>query len=229
MKISARRILIPAIVVALCFAAFAQAQTRGRGRPRMSQRETEAAWTLQATHVAGTLALSEKQTAKLVDAYKQVRESYPTSIREMMTEVRRNVELGTGEARSQAIREAREEVAKAEIAKIEKALSGLDEEKVKKAVVQLGTFSSEWDRMVRIVAGLKLGDEQAKALELVTAYIVDYRAARNAAMPGGDREAIRGLQQDHRTKLEDGLKTILSEKQMAFWNDMTSRRGRGGQ
>ena len=226
MKISTRRILIPAIVVALCFAAFVQAQTPRRGRPRMSQRETVAAWTLQATHVAGTLALSEEQTAKLVDAYKQVRE---TSLREKIEEARENIDPADREARSRAIREAREEVAKAEMAKIEKALSGLDEEKVKKAVAQLGTFSSEWDRMVRIVAGLKLGDKQAKALELVTAYIVDYTAARNEASASGDREATRRLRQELSTELEDGLKAILSEKQMAFWNDMTSRRGRGGQ
>jgi len=228
MKPSTRRILIPAIVAALCFAAFAHAQTRGQRRPPMSQEEATAVWTLQANHVAGTLDLSKEQTAKLVDAYKTARESYQTAYRERREAAMADAGQGDRRARSRAMREAQQEVAKAEIAKLEKALSGIGEEKVKKAVAQLGTFSGEWDRMVQVIAGFKLGDKQAKALELVTTYVVDSTAARNKAVASGDFESMRGIGREQRTKLDDGLKAILSEEQMASWTEATQRRRRGG-
>ena len=229
MRHSTRRVLISAIVAALCFAAFAQAQMRGRRGPQMSPEEASAVWTLQATHVAGSLDLSKEQTTTLVDAYKAARESNQTDVREKM-EAAMADDAGEGDrqARFQAMREAREEVAKAEIAKLEKALSSLGEEKTKEAVAQLGTFSGEWDRMVQVIAGLNLGDKQDEALDLTSTYNADYTAARNEAMASGDREAMRGVRQEYKTKLDDGLKAILSEEQMVSWTEATQRRGRGG-
>ena len=232
MRLSTRRILIPAIVVALCFASFAQAQMGGQRGPRMSPEEAAAVWTLQATHVAGTLDLSKDQTTTLVDAYKAARESYQTAYRERIQAAMADAGEGDRQARFRGMREAQQEVAKAEIAKLEKALSGLGEEKTKKAVAQLGTFSVEWDRMVHVIAGFNLGDKQGKALDLISTYNADYTAARNeamsGAMSGGDRQAMRGVRQEHKTKLDDGLKAILSEEQMASWTTATQRRGRGG-
>jgi hypothetical protein len=220
--------LISAIVAALCFAAFAQAQMRGRGGPQMSPEEASAVWTLQATHVAGSLDLSKEQTTTMVDAYKVARESYQTAVREKMEAAMADAGEGDRRARFQAMREAQEEVAKAEIAKLEKALSGFGEEKTKTAVAQLGTFSVEWDRMVQVVAGLNLGDKQDEALDLVGTYNVDYTAARNEVMAGGDFQAMRGVRQEYKTQLDDGLKAILSEEQMASWTEATQRRGRRG-
>jgi len=228
MKPSTRRMLIPAIVAVLCFATFAQAQTRGQRRARMSPEEAAAVWTLQATHVAGTLDLSKDQTTKLVDAYKSARENYVASYRERMEAVMSDAGQGDRRARSRAMREAQQEVAKAEIAKLEKALSGVGDEKVKKAVAQLGTFSGEWDRMVQVIAGFNLGDKQAKALDLASTYNADYTAARNEAMAGGNFQAMRDLRQEYKTKLDDGLKSILSEEQMTSWTEATQRRRRSG-
>ena len=228
MRLSTRRILIPAIVAALCFASFAQAQMRGQRGPRMSPEEAAAVWTLQATHVAGSLDLSKEHTTTLVDAYKAARASYQTSYRERMQAAMADAGEGDRQARGRAMREAQQEVAKAEIAKLEKALSGVGAEKVKKVVAQLGTFGGDWDRMVQVIAGFKLGDKQGKALDLISAYNADYTAARNEATAGGDRQAMRGLRQEYRTKLDDGLKAVLSEEQMTSWTETTQRRGRGG-
>ena len=228
MRVSTRRILIPAIVVALCFAAFVQAQMGGQRGPQMSPEEAAAAWTLQATHVARALDLSKEQTTTLVDAYKAARESYQTAVREKMQEMRGGADEGDRQARFRGMREAQQEVAKAEIAKLEKALSGIGEEKTKKAVAQLGTFNGEWDRMVQVIAGFNLGDKQGKALDLTSTYNLDYTATRNEVMASGDREAMRGVREEHKTKLDDGLKAILSEEQMASWTQATQRRGRGG-
>ena len=82
--------------------------------------------------------------------------------------------------------------------------------------------------MVQVIAGFKLGDKQGKALDLISAYNADYTAARNEATAGGDRQAMRGLRQEYRTKLDDGLKAVLSEEQMTSWTETTQRRGRGG-
>ena len=164
MRLSTRRILIPAIVAALCFASFAQAQMRGQRGPQMSPEEAAAVWTLQATHVAGSLALSKEHTTTLVDAYKAARDSYQTAVREKMREMRGGADEGDRQARFRGMREAQQEVAKAEIAKLEKALSGIGEEKTKKAVAQFGTFSGEWDRMVQVISRAKRSTSSAPTM-----------------------------------------------------------------
>ena len=227
MRFSTSRVLTITIVAVLCFAMFAQAQSQRQRGQQISPKKLAEAWTMQATYVAGTLDLSEEQTAKLVDAYKQARESYTTSLPERIKLERESVT--DRESRAQVVSKARENTVKAEIAKIEEALSGLSEDKVKKAVAQLGTFSAEWDRMVLVVDDLKLGDEQTEVLELITAHVVDYTAARNKAMASGDRQAGRNTRQEFKTKLDDDLKEILSDKQMDTWNMLMPSRERGGQ
>jgi hypothetical protein len=101
-------------------------------------------------------------------------------------------------------------------------------------VAQLGTFSNDWDRMVQLIATFKLADKQTKALDLISAYMVDYTAVRNKAIASGDFQSMRTVAQEYKTKLDDGLKPILSEEQMAKWTEATAARsrrggGRGGQ
>lgn len=223
-------VLILALVAALCFATSVQAQQmRGQRGPRMTPEEAQAAWTLEASHVAGKLGLSKEETTKLVDAYKKVRESYSTAVREAMEEVMANA-AGTGDR--QAIREAMGEVqgkiAKAETEKFAKALGAfLDKEKTEKAVTQLGAFSGSLDRMVNVIAGLKLDKaKQAEALDLVNAYVVESTAARRKVMASGDFESMRTVFQELRTKLNEAMAKVLSEEQLAKWTEATARRGR---
>ena len=192
----------------------------------MTPKELEDAWTLQATYVAGTLALSEEQTAKLVDAYKAAREGYQSAFRGLIQAA--NMLFGEDSGHwepCKVVHKSQAEAAETEIAELEKALSGIDKEKLRTAVVQLGTFSREWDRMVRVIAGFNLGDKQDKALELISTYNVDYTAAVNETMAARDFRAVSGVQKEHKARLDDGLKAILSKKQMTSWTKATPRRG----
>jgi hypothetical protein len=195
----------------------------------MTPEETQAAWTLEASHVAGKLKLSGEQTTKLVDAYKKARESGDEALSKAREEARANADTEDRQAMFQAMREAQGKVTKAETEKFAKAVSEfLDKEKTETAVKQLGTFSGSLDEMVNTVAGLKLDNEkQAKALDIVSAYTVESTAAREKAMAGGDREAMRAVFEEQRTKLNEAMGKVLSEEQLAKWTEATARRGGG--
>ena len=223
-------VLILAVVAALCFATSVQAQPmRGQRGPQMSPEEAQAAWTLEASHVAGKLGLSKEETTKLVDAYKKVRESYSAAIREAMEEaMAEGVDTTDRQAIRQAMREIQEKTTKAETEKFAKALGAfLDEKKTKKAVTQLGSFSGSLDRMVNVIAGLKLDKaKQAEALDLVNAYVAESSAAFAKARAGGDRESMRAVFQEQRTKLNEAMAKVLSEEQLAKWTEATAWRRR---
>jgi len=223
-------VLVLAVVAALCFATSVQAQQmRGQRGLQMTPEEAQAAWTLEASHVAGKLGLSKEETTKLVDEYKKVRESYSAAVRKAMEEAMASgVDTGDRQAIRAAMREIQEKITKAETEKFAKALGAfLDKEKTKKAVTQLGSFSGSLDRMVNVIAGLKLDKaKQAEALDLVNAYVVESSAARDKAMAGGDFESMRTVFQELRTKLNEAMAKVLSEEQLAKWTEATARRGR---
>ena len=223
-------VLILAVVAALCFATSVQAQPmRGQRGPQMSPEEAQAAWTLEASHVAGKLKLSKEETTKLVDAYKKVRESYSAAVRKAMEEaMAEGVDTQDRQAMRAAMREIQEKITKAETEKFAKALGAfLDKEKTKKAVTQLGSFSGSLDRMVNVIAGLKLDKaKQAEALDLVNAYVAESSAAFAKARASGDRESMRAVFQEQRTKLNEAMAKVLSEEQLAKWTEATARRGR---
>ena len=216
---------IPALVLAaaLCFATSVEPQRVVEvRRPRMSPEQTQAAWTLQANHVAGKLELSKEQTTKLVDAYKKARESYNETVRKARQEARASVDSGDRRARFQVMRDAQQKVTKAETEEFAKAVGAfLDEEKAKTAVKQLGTFSRELDRMVNVIAGLELDESKlAKALDTVSTYVVESMAARARAMASPDMEALTVLR-EQRTKLNEAVAKLLSKEQLTMWNEAT--------
>lgn len=220
-------VLILALVAALCFATSVQAQQmRGQRGPQMTPEEAQAAWTLEASHVAGKLGLSKEETTKLVDAYKKVRESYSAAVREAIEEVMADTQ--DRQAIRAAMREVQEKITKAETEKFAKALGAfLDKEETNKAVTQLGAFSGSLDRMVNVIAGLKLDKaKQAEALDIVNAYVVESTAARAKAMASGDRESMGTVFQELRTKLNEAMAKVLSEEQLAKWIEATARRAR---
>jgi len=196
----------------------------------MTPEQAQAAWTLQASHVAGKLEISKEQTTKLVDAYKKARASCSEAMTKAREEARANADTEDRQAMRQAMREAQQKVTKAETEKFAKAVGAiLDKEKTGKAVKQLGTFSGSLDRMVNVVAGLKLDKaKQAKALDIVSAYTVESTAALAKARASGDRESMRGLFQEQRTKLNEAMGKVLSEEQMTKWTEANARRGRSG-
>lgn len=223
-------VLILAVVAALCFATSVQAQQmRGQRGPQITPEEAQAAWTLEASHVAGKLGLSKEETTKLVDEYKKVRESYSAAVRKAMEEAMASgVDTQDREAIRAAMREIQEKITKAETEKFAKALGAfLDKEKTEKAVTQLGSFSGSLDRMVNVIAGFKLDNaKQVEALDLINAYVVESSAARDKAMASDDFESMRTVFQELRTKLNEAMAKVLSAEQLAKWTEATARRGR---
>jgi len=226
-----RSILVLALVAVLCSAMSVQAQQargpRGPRGPRMAPEQTQAVWTLQASHVAGKLKLSKEETTKLVDAYKKARESYNEALRKVREEARAGADTEDRQAVRQAMREGQQKVTKAETGKFAKAVGAiLDKEKTKLALKHLGTFSGSWDRMVYTIAGLKLDEEkQAKALDIVNAYVVELTAAREKAIASGDRGSMREVFQKQRAKLNEAMGKVLSEEELAKWTEANARRG----
>jgi hypothetical protein len=222
MRLLASSIVVLALVATLCSTMSVQAQ-------RMSPEEAQAAWTLQASHVAGKLKLSKEQTTKLVDAYKRARESYPEALGKARKEARAKAAPEERRGMGRIMREVRQKVTKAETEKFAKDVGAfLGKKKTKQAVKQLRTFSGSLDKIVNIVAGLELDKEkQAKALDIVSAYDAESTAARQKAMAGGDRDAMRAVSEKQQAKLEEAMSKILSEAEFRVWGRATGSRSGG--
>lgn len=226
-------ITLASALLAVFLLAPAHAQAPGRGM-RMAPANTQAAWATEAKHVANKLDLPEEPAGKLVKAYTEARNGYIASMNAKREEMRG----ASGDRRSMgsAFRAAIEEVRKTEREKFSTALSEfLTEEQTKKALNRLGTFSSSLDRMVHTLTGFKLGDEkQAKTLDLVFAYNAELAKLWSQG-PGEQQDfgAMREKMAEMKAKLDTKMADILSNEQMAVWNDATTYRGRalggGGQ
>ncbi len=212
MRLLASSILVLALVAALCSTMSVQAQ-------RMSPEDAQAAWTLQASHVAGKLELSKEQTTKLVDAYRKARESYPEVLGKARKEARAKAAPEERRGMGRIMREVQQKVAKAETEKFAKDVGTfLGKKKTKQAARQLGRFSGSLDKIVNIVAGLELDKaKQAKALDIVSAYDAESTAARQKAMAGGDRDAMRAVSETQRAKLNEAMSKVLSEEEFRTW------------
>ena len=185
--------------------------------PRGGDRNMEPAWTLQAQAVADELKLGAEQKQKLVDAYVASRKSYVAAAEQI-----------SGEGRDRF--EAMMKVADAERAKLKESLGGtLSAEQVDTAMSCLGSYNRQADRMVGTIAELKLEPEaQQKALALINAYAAEMDAMRAKASSREDWQGMRTAMQDAKTKLDKAMGEVLSETQLATWNEATAWRGRGG-
>ncbi|MCD6288171.1 MAG: hypothetical protein J7M12_03560 [Candidatus Hydrogenedentes bacterium] len=215
--------IIGATLIAMSIAGPSYAQKTGRNKA--GKEEASAVWKTQATFVANTLNLSAAQTAKLVDTYTNVRAEFAKTM------AAKRKSAGAGDAKSKStgrvevIRQLKKDAATTAIPKLKEALNGVDKDKVKLALAQLGSFSTEWDRMVRVIIGMKLGDKQDKALAATGKYIVAVSAAEQKS---SDVKSFRGVQKEYKAKLDEAMKNILSEEQMDKWTKATSTRARHG-
>ncbi len=218
------------VVVALALVPMAvQAQPGGGRGSRLSPEDAKKAWALEAEHVAGKLEFKKDATAKLTEAFAAARVGYAKAMEAKLEELM--TDTGDRSSRFAAYREAREEVAKAEREKLEKALGAfLKKEQVKKALERLGSFDRRWDSMVHTLAGFDLGEKQAEALELVNQYVVDQsKLFETVSGADGDRTALRDKFVSMREALDKSLSALLTEEQMTKWTEATaSRRGRRG-
>lgn len=215
-------LLVAAAALVAMGAGNAQAQFRGGG-PRMAPEKQAAAWELEAKGVAHQLSLSAEETGKLVAAYQEARKSQG----EAMTKLREESSGGGGFGGFEAFRE----LSDSERSKLETALKGfLSDEQVATAIVPLGTFNGEWDRMADALIGFALADDKLNsALKHVQVYVVANAKAREEAIANMDFQSMRGASQELKGKLDGELASILSEEQLAKWTEATTRRGgRGG-
>lgn len=203
----------------LTIAADATAQRRGGG-PRLDPANQAAAWKLQASGVAHELSLGDEEAAKLAEAYTAARKAHDAEMQELR---------GTGE-RGPGMFQQMQEINAKERSKLGEALNGfLDEEQTAKALAPLGTFNNQWDHLAHVIGGFDLENEkQHKALALVSAYVVKSDEARESAMASGDFQSVRESTRVLKEDLDKSLADVLSEEQLAKWNEQTAFRGRGG-
>jgi hypothetical protein len=205
------------------------------GRPgpaRMTPEQSEAIWTLQAANVATRLALSEEAATQLGETYKNVRKELSAASRAEIqppSEGQREGRGGRGRGRG-GMMEAHRELTATYRAKLKTALAGfLAAEQAGKAVELLGSFDFQWDRMVQVLAGFKLGADQDAALALVNDYVAQRVKFRLEAGPpneeGADpREAMRA----RKAALDEALSALLSAEQLDQWKVATAQHGRRG-
>jgi len=194
--------------------------------PQLEPEQVQAAWTLAARGVANDLGLSKEATSKLIDAYKAARESYQKVMQGMMGGGGgMQGMMGGGGGRG-----AFQGLIATEQGKLEKALKGfLSDEQAAKAMESLGTFSSESDRFLDVLAGFNLDEENLyKALALVCTYVVESSKAMSAAMANRDFQSMGTVRQTHKAALDGGLSKILTTSQLITWNRATAPRMRGG-
>ncbi len=191
------------------------AQFRGGG-PQLAPEKAQAAWTLAVRGVANELSLSKEATSKLNDAYKAARESYQKAMEELR---------GTGAGGFEGF----QDLTVRERGKLETALKGfLSDKQAAMAMEPLGTFNSEWDRMLDVLADFKLGNKNLfMALTLISTYVVDYSKAVSAAMASQDFQSMRTARETHKATLDSGIAEVLSKEQLATWNEATAPRRRG--
>lgn len=204
------------------------AYAQGPGRPEgMTPEQLKAAWALEAKHVAGKLKLEEDATGKLVKSYADAQTAYASAVTKKREEMR--AEGGEGGGARGAQRAALEEIRKTENDKWATALAEfLTEEQVKTVTAQLGGFSNTLDRMIHILAGFKLEDQQAKAFDLVFAYNREQGKLWTPGAGGSqDFAALREKMTALKTKLDADLSEILSTEQLETWKQATAFRGRG--
>jgi hypothetical protein len=122
---------------------------------------------------------------------------------------------------------AMEEMNAREREKLQKALSAtLSTDQTTKAIASLGTFNRQWDVMADAIAGFGLDSaKQQEALNAVEDFVIAQGKIRPGA--GGDREAMRSAMQESRQKLNDAMKKLLSEEQLAKFEQTTRGGGRG--
>ena len=82
--------------------------------------------------------------------------------------------------------------------------------------------------MVHLVAGFKLEDKQAKALDLLFAYNLEQaKLWTEDSAEQQDFAALREKMTALKTKLDTDLAEILSNEQLEVWKEATTYRGRG--
>ena len=189
---SRRDAVVWIVLFAAVLAPGLAAAQMGRGRgPQLTPEDRDAAWALQAKHVAGKLGLAEEASGKLVATYREAREGFGKAMEAMRQQggAARNRQ----ESRRGDFRKAYTELVAKERAKFEKALAGvLTEEQAKKAAGMLGSFSSRQDLMVHTIASFNLDAKQGEALEAVNTYVVETaKLWESPASQGEDRTQLR--------------------------------------
>ena len=191
---------------------------RQRRRPQMQQLDPEkakAAWKWQAQGVARELELEEVETDQLVEVYLASRKKLNEAVREH----RAANEGGGGRRRWRIDPELIEEHRAAFQTRL---LGFLPDDQAQAATRSLGGFSRQWDRMVGAVVGIGLDEEQTyAALVPIRQYTVQIAEAWRL----GDREVLRGVMFEAREALNDDLGKVLSEEQLAQFQELTRRRG----
>jgi hypothetical protein len=198
----------------------------GRGGPRLTSEESEAAWTLEAEGVANDIGASDGETAKVVAAYIAARTSQSAAMREARQAWRDEGGGGGGRGNFQALRE----ITTKERDSLQAALGMIvSADKAATATESLGTFNRQWDMMAITLAAFGLAEEKQNAcLTTIANYVVSADKARSEAFANQDFQSFRTISQEQKSALDTLMAKQLSEEQLVTWKEKTARRGFGG-
>jgi hypothetical protein len=234
-------IIVTSLAVGLVTVAAQAQQGQGRGGGRggfgrqqqMSPEQKKTAWQWQVKELSQSMKLSFDQSMKLLETYLASRKGLEAAIiaaREEAREARGEGGQGQGQGRGQgrggfgggAFTELTDEHREQLAGKVQSLLAA---EQAETAMAALGTYSTEWDRMVNMIAGFGLEKEQVfQALTPVRLYVVETASLRRS----DDREAMRAGTRAARENLNDALASVLSEEQMSEMQRANRGRGRRG-
>ena len=169
-------------------------------------------WETQAMSVAADMGIANEQTEKLINTYVAARLDLQTSVKEL-----------PGTENKEENEAAKDELYAAYRANITKSLKEfLSEEQASDAAIVLGSLNSRWDRYVKFLMGCNLdADKMKPALKAVNSYISGYQKARNEADASGGRISSV-VSKELKKNLDDNLQLILSEQQVAEWNEISA-------
>lgn len=217
-------LFMAALIVAGAATALAQ---RPGGRGRMSPEQQATVWEAQARTAAKVAALGDDETTKLVEAYAAARKSHGEATQGMFGQGGRG---GGGGGAMMEVMQLGQTKASEFAATVKEFLS---EDQAAKVLPSLGSFNfqvaRQWDRMVAVVGRMELDEaKHGQALGLVNTFAADAAKASDDAISSGDFQSIRTASQEAKTKLDGKMAGVLSEEQLATWNEATQQRRRGG-
>lgn len=234
------------VLVACCLTGAVPATARAQEDDRPGQPERErparavlpapltpeqmrAAWELQARFVAGELKLDGKQTAALAKAYSEARQAHIDELEKLRVDrPQPRPEDGDQPVRQRMrdLQERIEALTREHRTKLQAALKGtLNEEQLARAVTSLGTFNRAWDLLTHTVASFNLQPgQQTEAMRAIEQFVI----AQDKARAETDPEKRRADMQEHRRRLVEAMRQILTEEQFGQFQAAFGRGMMGG-
>lgn len=188
------------------------AQTKNENENH-SQKQLESLWNFQVQSATKDFNLSQDKLKKLQELYVITRKNQREAIKELPEENDK-----------QKSRLAIIEVNQKEKSNLQAQLKNvLTEEQIAQVIPLLGSFNPRYDSYTELIMSLELDEEKnSAAMKLIGEYIINYDKARQQADSSGERFSAK-VSSELKSKLDNGLKNILTSEQYDRWLEATSK------